>query len=351
MSDANALRPGGIEHKLGIHASPTAVMSFGDKDGAIGYLVGELNRGLPYMFTMMNHARLNVGLEGVAISERAYQQALGYARERVQGRVVGAPAGSPIAYHPDVKRMLLDMKSRIEAMRALAYYTAGRMDVAHLSADAAEAKAAQQIVDLLIPIVKGWCTENAIGITSTGVQVHGGMGFIEETGAAQHFRDARITTIYEGTTGIHANDLVGRKTARDGGVAAKQLIAEIQADLKAWGAGDVAELARALEAPLARVSETVDWILATDAVDPARVLSAAVPILHLFGLTFGGWLIVKQAASAARDLANGGDAQFLNGKIAYAKHYVQQVLPHAQAYYAAAIGGSEETAKFDVASL
>ena len=234
-----------IEHKLGIHASPTAVMSFGEKEGAIGYLIGEINRGVEYMFTMMNHARLNVGLEGVAISERAYQKALSYAHDRVQGKPLAGKVGDPIAYHPDVKRMLLDMKSRIEAMRALAYFAAGKMDVAHLSQDANEAKAAQALVDLLIPVVKGWCTENSIWIASTGVQVHGGMGFIEETGAAQHLRDARITTIYEGTTAIQANDLVGRKIARDGGVAAGALIAQIEADLQGWAGSDLAALARA----------------------------------------------------------------------------------------------------------
>jgi alkylation response protein AidB-like acyl-CoA dehydrogenase len=338
-----------IEHKLGIHASPTAVMSFGEKGGAIGYLIGQPNRGLEYMFTMMNHARLNVGLEGVAISERAYQQALSYARDRVQGKPVGAAVGSPIVHHPDVKRMLLDMKARIEAMRALAYYAAGKMDVAHLSPDAAIAKEAQERVDLLTPVVKAWCTENAINITSLGVQVHGGMGFIEETGAAQHFRDARITTIYEGTTAIQSNDLVGRKIARDGGVAAKKLVAEIEGDLKSLASSNVAALAKALEAPVARLAETIDWIVATNPQAPEKVLAAAVPVLHLVGVTVGGWLIVKQAARAAAQLAAGeGEADFLRGKVAFAQHYVGHVLPHAQAYYYTVVDGSEETAKFDV---
>ncbi|WP_374546414.1 acyl-CoA dehydrogenase family protein, partial [Rhodoblastus sp.] len=205
LGERNDLICASIEHKLGIHGSPTAVMSFGDNGGALGYLIGEANRGLEYMFTMMNHARLNVGLEGVAVAERAFQQARDYARQRIQGRPIGGQTGDPIAFHPDVKRMLLDMKSRVDAMRALAYFVAGQMDVAHLSPDKAEATEAQALVDLLIPVVKGWCTENAVDIASTGVQVHGGMGFIEETGAAQHYRDARITPIYEGTTGIQAN--------------------------------------------------------------------------------------------------------------------------------------------------
>ncbi len=240
-----------VEHKLGIHASPTAVMSFGEKGGAIGYLIGEANRGLEYMFTMMNHARFSVGLEGVAIAERAMQQAFAYALDRVQGRPIGCEAGKPIAYHPDVKRMLLDMKARVEALRATAYFTAGRMDVAAKSSDAAKAKKAQALVDLLVPVVKGFSTESSVWIASTGVQVHGGMGYVEETGAAQHLRDARITPIYEGTTGIQANDFVGRKIARDGGAAAKTLIADLQAEV-----GDDAALAGALKT----FGEVVGWI-------------------------------------------------------------------------------------------
>ncbi|MGO9944850.1 MAG: acyl-CoA dehydrogenase, partial [Rhodoblastus sp.] len=299
LGERNDLVCASIEHKLGIHASPTAVMSFGEKGGALGYLVGEANRGLEYMFTMMNHARLNVGLEGVAISERAYQQARSYAFERVQGRPIGEAVGKPIAYHPDVKRMLLDMKSRIEAMRALAYYVASQMDVAHLYPDAAEAKKAPVRVDLLIPVVKGWCTENSIEIASTGVQVHGGMGFIEETGAAQHCRDARITTIYEGTTAIQANDLVGRKIARDGGAAAHDLIAEIEATMAvSAGTAEVAALAKALSEPLAQFADSVEWIVKNNAAAPARTAAAAVPMLHLTGIVAGFWLLVKQASLA-----------------------------------------------------
>jgi alkylation response protein AidB-like acyl-CoA dehydrogenase len=342
-----------IEHKLGIHASPTAVMSFGDNGGAIGYLVGEPNRGLEYMFTMMNHARLNVGLEGVAISERAYQQAHDYAHDRVQGRPVGADAGKPIAWHPDVKRMLLDMKSTIEAMRALAYFTAGQMDVAHASADKAEAAEAQSLVNLLTPVVKGWCTENSIQIASTGVQVHGGMGFIEETGAAQHLRDARITTIYEGTTAIQANDLVGRKIARDGGVAAGKLVATIRAtaaELATSPNPDIARLAQALDAPASRLEKAVAWVLETNGSDPARTAAAAVPLLHLFGLTLGGWLIVVQADKAARALGAGQyDDAFLRGKIAFARHYASHVLPHGEAFFIAATQGAVDVAQFDAA--
>ncbi len=216
LGERNDLICASIEHKMGIHGSATAVMSFGDKGGAIGYLVGEPNRGLEYMFTMMNHARLNVGLEGVGVSERSYQHALAYARDRIQGRIVGDKSGEkkPILHHPDVRRMLMDMKSRTEAGRALAYYVAGCMDRAHSHPDADVRAANQRRLELLTPVVKGWCTENAQGITWNGVQVHGGMGFIEETGAAQYMRDARIITIYEGTTAIQANDLIGTRPPR-----------------------------------------------------------------------------------------------------------------------------------------
>src|SRR5690349_11390523 len=218
-----------IEHKLGIHASPTAVMAYGERDGAVGYLVGEAHRGLEYMFIMMNAARLSVGLEGVAIAERAYQRALGWSRERMQGKPVGVQGAktSPIIRHPDVKRMLLTMKSTTEAMRALAYWTSAVLDRARHHPDEGERRRCQALVDLMIPVVKGWSTEMGIEVASLGIQVHGGMGFIEETGAAQHLRDARITTIYEGTTGIQANDLVGRKMGREGGRTALGLIAEM----------------------------------------------------------------------------------------------------------------------------
>ena len=342
-----------IEHKLGIHASPTAVMSFGEKGGAVGYLVGEPNRGLEYMFTMMNHARLNVGLEGVAISERAYQQARAYAHDRVQGRPLGAEAGKPIAWHPDVKRMLLDMKSLIEAMRALAYFTAGKMDVARQSPDKDEARAAQSLVNLLTPVVKGWCTETSIWVASAGVQVHGGMGFIEETGAAQHLRDARITTIYEGTTAIQANDLVGRKIARDGGAAANKLVAMIRAtaaDLAASSDADIARLAQGLEGPAARLEKAVAWVLDTHPADPVRTAAAAVPLLHLFGLTIGGWLIVTQANKASQALTSGQyEDSFLRAKIGFARHYLAHMLPHAEAYFVAATQGADDVALFDAA--
>jgi hypothetical protein len=303
------------------------------------------------MFTMMNHARLNVGLEGVAIAERAYQKALSYAMERVQGKPLAAKAGDPIAYHPDVKRMLLEMKSRIEAMRALAYFAAGQMDVAHLSQHADEAKAAQATVDLLIPVVKGWCTESAIQIASTGVQVHGGMGFIEETGAAQHLRDARITTIYEGTTAIQANDLIGRKIARDGGAAAKALIAAIEADLKSWAGSAIAALAKPLETPLGRFASAVEWIVKTNKDAPEATAASAVPMLHLTGITVGYWLILRQLAAAITAQGAGEDPNFAKAKQAYAFFYAAHVLPQTEPFFATVIGGPDAVTQFDPALM
>ena len=330
-----------IEHKLGIHGSATAAMSFGDGPGAIGWLVGEPHQGLACMFTMMNHARLNVGLEGVAIAERAYQQARGFALDRVQGRTLGRDVEpcKTIIGHPDVRRMLMDMKCRIEAMRALAYYTAGLMDRAHGHEDTALRHSAQLMVDLLIPVVKGWCTDNALGITSNGVQIHGGMGFIEETGAAQHLRDARITTIYEGTTGIQANDLIGRKLARDGGAAMKRLIALMADDAASLGShGDagVVSVAAALGTGLQALVAATDSLLAAQ---PREAAASAVPYLKLCGTVMGGWLMARAADAASTQLQSASradssqpiDANFLAAKCITAQHYALHVLPEAAA--------------------
>jgi hypothetical protein len=279
------------------------------------------------MFTMMNHARLNVGLEGVAISERAYQQARQYALDRVQGRTLGregAPSATIIG-HPDVRRMLMDMKAQVEAMRSLAYYAAGQMDRARGHKDSATRQSAQTLVDLLIPVVKGWCTDSALGVTSDGVQVHGGMGFIEETGASQHLRDARITTIYEGTTGIQANDLIGRKLARDGGAAMKRLVATMGDDVEsasaAIGRADATleGIATALRAGLGALSEATEWLLTA----PSREAAAgAVPYLQLCGTVIAGWLMARSAHAATVRLARGdADAEFLAAKRITAHHY------------------------------
>ena len=317
-----------LEHKLGIHASPTAVMAYGEKEGAIGYLVGEANRGLEYMFTMMNHARLAVGVEGLGIAERAYQHALAYANERMQGRELGGGERVAIIKHPDVRRMLLMMKSQIDAMRALAYFAASRLDVATRDRDEAQRAHNQSLVDLLIPIVKGWCTETAVEIASLGIQVHGGMGYVEETGAAQYLRDARITTIYEGTTGIQANDLVGRKILRDRGAAALVLLDEMQS---------LADAPREVSNALKALREATDWLLAN--ADSKRVLASAVPYLRLFGIAAGGWLVSRGAARAKTKLHD--DPDFFCAKILSAEFYCRHVLTQAQGLSDAICTGSE----------
>ncbi len=332
LGERNDLICTSLEHKLGIHASPTASMTFGEKDGAIGYLIGEENQGLACMFTMMNHARLNVGLEGVGVSERAYQHARAYALERVQGKT--AVAGSKtIIGHPDVRRMLMDMKARTEAGRALAYFCAGEMDRSSGLPEGAERSAAEALVALLTPVVKAWCTDNAIGITSDGVQVHGGMGYVEETGAAQYFRDARITTIYEGTTGIQANDLIGRKLAREGGTTMLALIDRMEADARRLVDGNDAALTRIggdLQAGIASLTEATQWLLETSRGHPDQAAAGAVPYLRLTGTVVGGWLSARQAEVACAELAGGSaDRKFLEAKRDTARHYCAHVLPLA----------------------
>ena len=345
LGERNDLICASIEHKMGIHGSATAVMSFGDKGGAIGYLVGEPNRGLEYMFTMMNHARLNVGLEGVGVSERSYQHALAYARERVQGRIIGDKSGEkkPILHHPDVRRMLMDMKSRTEAGRALAYYVAGCMDRAKSHPDADVRAANQRRLELLTPVVKGWCTENAQGITWNGVQVHGGMGFIEETGAAQYMRDARIITIYEGTTAIQANDLIGRKTAKEGGQSMRQLLAEIAETGAALRASDDARLkaiADALGDGIAALDEATNWLIANYDANPQAAAAGSVPFLKLTGIVVGGWLMARSAAIAVERL-DAADGDFYKAKIGTATYFAQHVIPEANSYRDAIVGGAE----------
>ena len=342
-----------IEHKMGIHASATAVMAFGEKGGATGYLVGEPNRGLEYMFTMMNHARLNVGLEGVAIAERAYQQALGYARERVQGKIIGDKSGErrPILHHPDVRRMLMDMKSRTEATRAIAYYVAGCMDRARSSPDADVRQASQSRLELLTPVVKGWCTETAQGVTWNGIQVHGGMGFIEETGACQHMRDARITTIYEGTTAIQANDLIGRKIAREGGTSMKVLLADIAETAAALRASDdpaLTVLADGLGQGITALDEATAWLLAHYDANPQAAAAGSVPFLKLTGIVVGGWLMARSAQVAATRVT-GADGDFHKAKLVSARYFAQHVLPEAKAHRDAIVNGAESVLALDEA--
>jgi acyl-CoA dehydrogenase len=345
LGERNDLICASIEHKMGIHGSATAVMSFGDKGGAIGYLIGEPNRGLEYMFTMMNHARLNVGLEGVGVSERSYQHALTYARERIQGKIIGDKSGEkkPILHHPDVRRMLMDMKSRTEAGRALAYYVAGCMDRAKSHPDADVRAANQRRLELLTPVVKGWCTENAQGITWNGVQVHGGMGFIEETGAAQYMRDARIITIYEGTTAIQANDLIGRKTAKEGGKSMQQLLAEIAETASALRGSDNATLkglADALGTGIAALDEATNWLLANYDAKPQAAAAGSVPFLKLTGIVVGGWLMARSAQIAATRL-DAADGDFYKAKLATAAYFAQHVIPEANSYRDAIVNGAE----------
>ncbi len=340
----NDLRVVSLEEKLGIHASPTCVMAFGDGGGAIGTLVGEENRGLEYMFTMMNNERLAVGLQGVAIAERAYQQALAFARERVQGRADGGDREKvAILRHPDVRRMLLSMKARTEAARALAYYTAAAIDRSLRDPDTDARARASALVDFLTPVVKAWPTDLACEVASTGIQVHGGMGFIEETGAAQHFRDARITPIYEGTNGIQARDLVSRKVLREGGESARALIAAMRADEAALGdaanAGLVAIRAR-LGQGIAAFEAATGWLLEAGASDPRLAAAVAVPYLRLVGAVAGGWLLARGATRALARLGDGEDP-FLAAKPVTARFYAEHVMPQADALLAAITAGAE----------
>ena len=347
----NDVRCVSIEHKLGIHASPTCVLSYGDKDGAIGYLVGEANRGLEYMFVMMNAARLSVGLEGYALAERSYQQALDYARTRVQGKpkIKNLPDSKapPIAYHPDVKRMLLTMKAYTDAARAVALYAAMQLDLGkHLPAGDEQAKA-QARGDLLIPIVKGWSTELGVLMSSLGVQVHGGMGFIEETGAAQILRDSRIATIYEGTTGIQAGDLVGRKVGRDGGVTMNALIADMQAELEklpTTDAGVAASRTAALEG-VAAFKDATAFLLK----DPEAALAVCVPYLMLGGVAIGGWLMAKAHDLAVRQSAQ--DPEFFTAKQQIARFYAANLLPETQTLSRVVRSGAAAILEADPAKL
>ncbi len=324
-----------VEHKLGIHASPTCVLAFGQKDGAVAELIGEENRGLEYMFIMMNAARYSVGIEGVGLSERAYQAALAYARERIQGTEAGIRGGPRVAIvrHPDVRRMLLLMKSQTEAMRALAGVVAVSLDAARLHPRAQERERHQTFADLMIPVVKGWCTENSVEIASLGVQVHGGVGFIEETGAAQFLRDARITPIYEGTTAIQANDLIGRKLARDSGSAARAVIAEMRTLEGALRAEpNLSELAPSFLAAIEALEQAVLYVVDNYATDIRAVSVGAVPMLKLLGITAGGWQLLRSALISHRRLAspaNAADAAFAEAKISTARFYADYVLSQA----------------------
>ncbi|MFN9479890.1 MAG: acyl-CoA dehydrogenase [Betaproteobacteria bacterium] len=340
-----------IEHKLGIKASPTAVLIYGDDKGevgagAIGYLVGEENRGLEYMFIMMNAARFQVGMQGVALAERAYQKAVAYARERVQSRAVEGSAGPvPIIQHPDVRRLLMFMRAHAEAARAIAYVAAAANDTAHAHPDAAVRAQAKGEYEYLVPIVKGWSTEVAIQVASAGVQVHGGMGFIEETGAAQHYRDARILTIYEGTTAIQANDLIGRKTARDGGAVAKRLAQSMRATVAELGYivdDDLAAIRRRLDAAVDAYEAVIDFVVERYRSDIRAAFAGSVPYLMLAGSVHGGWQMARAALAAHAGL-RGEDAAFCRAKIATARAVADPVLASADGLRAMIVEGAVGT--------
>lgn len=341
IGERNDVYVASVEHKLGIHGSPTCVMSFGDGPGAIGYLVGEANRGLACMFTMMNHARIEVGVQGLAISERAYQLAAQYAKDRTQGTVAGREGRVTIIHHADVRRMLLTMKSQIEAMRALAYVTASVHDYSENATDAAQRDAAARRLALLTPVVKGWMTEVAQEITSLGVQVHGGMGYVEETGAAQHMRDARILPIYEGTTGIQANDFVGRKILADEGRAIGELISEIRALDDALAADDrLRAIRRALRAGTDELQTGVTWLLEHAGADPDAAASAAVNMLMLAGVVMGGWQMARAALAIVAG-ASADDPEFAATKLATVDFYARHIMPRSHSFAAAATAGPD----------
>jgi alkylation response protein AidB-like acyl-CoA dehydrogenase len=324
----------GIEHKLGIKASPTAVLQFGDHGGAIGTLVGQENRGLEYMFVMMNAARYGVGVQGVAIAERAYQKAAEFAKERVQSRPVDGslPASAPIIHHPDVKRMLMTMRALTEGCRAMALTAAAAFDAAHAHPDADARKQNRLFYEFMVPLVKGYSTEMSLEVTNLGVQVHGGMGFIEETGAAQYYRDAKILTIYEGTTAIQANDLIGRKTARDGGENAKGIarqIAATEAQLAKRQSLAAQAMAKRLRAAREAFVDVVDYVVAGGKASPNAVYAGSVPYLMLAGNLVAGWQLARALIVAEDRLAAGDDAPFMAAKIATARFYAEHILARA----------------------
>ncbi|QDX82647.1 acyl-CoA dehydrogenase [Denitratisoma sp. DHT3] len=332
-----------IEEKLGIHASPTCVMAYGDNGGAVGTLVGQENEGLKYMFIMMNAARFAVGLEGLANAESAYQKARAYARERVQSRAIeGSPAPVAIVHHPDVRRMLMTMKAQVEAMRALAYPVAAAADRAQRHPDPEERRRQQALVELMTPVVKGWLTETGIEVASLGMQIHGGMGYIEETGAAQYLRDARITTIYEGTTGIQANDLIGRKIVRNGGAAVKALMAEMQATrIEAARQQDngFATIAHQLGRGIAALEQAVDYIVGNSTQDIRAVAAGAVPCLKLMGIVCGGWMLARAALAAQARIDGGSSDAFHPAKITTARFFAEHLLPQAPALAETIVSG------------
>ncbi|QSI30151.1 acyl-CoA dehydrogenase [Variovorax sp. RKNM96] len=346
LGERNDVHCVSIEHKMGIKASPTAVLQYGDHGGAVGYLVGQENRGLEYMFIMMNSARYAVGMQGIAIAERAYQHAVAYAKDRVQSRPVDGSinASAPIIHHPDVKRMLMTMRAYTEGCRAMASVAAAAYDAAHHHPDADARKQNQAFYEFMVPLVKGYSTEMSLEVTSLGVQVHGGMGFIEETGAAQYYRDAKILTIYEGTTAIQANDLVGRKTARDGGQTAKAIAAQIEkteAELAKSDSAAAASVRKRLKAAREAFIEVVDFVAGQTKASPNAVFSGSVPYLMLAGNLVAGWQLARSLI-IAEDLASRSfDTDFMLAKIATARFYAEHILNKAPGIRDSIVDGAE----------
>jgi alkylation response protein AidB-like acyl-CoA dehydrogenase len=323
-----------IEHKMGIKASPTAVLQYGDHGGAVGYIVGEENRGLEYMFIMMNSARYAVGMQGIAIAERAYQKAVAFSKDRVQSRPVDGSikASAPIIHHPDVKRMLMTMRAYTEGCRAMASVAAAAYDATHHHPDAEVRKQNQAFYEFMVPLVKGYSTEMSLEVTSLGVQVHGGMGFIEETGAAQYYRDAKILTIYEGTTAIQANDLIGRKTSRDGGQTAKAIAGQIEAtekELVKQGSADALAVAKRLKAARLAFIDVVDFVAGNTKASPNAVFAGSVPYLMLAGNVVAGWQMARSLLVAQEQIAQGVDVAFMQAKITTARFYADHLLTKA----------------------
>ncbi|MEZ5311642.1 MAG: acyl-CoA dehydrogenase [Microthrixaceae bacterium] len=344
-----------IEHKMGIHASPTCVLSYGDETGAIGYLVGEENQGMRAMFTMMNSARILVGIQGVALGDAAYQKALAYSQERLQGRKIGGDSKepAPIIEHPDVRRMLLFMKSNIEAMRALIAYNASALDLER-ALEGDEAQRWGEIAELLTPVTKAWCTDVGVEVTSTAVQIFGGMGYIEESGVAQHFRDMRIAPIYEGTNGIQAMDLVGRKLGIRMGAVVGDFIAGIRSlDSDLAAAGDGFESIRAnLADAVSSLDETTQWVMTNGLADPLQALAGATNYLRLFGTVTGGWLLARQALAAKGEIdAGSDDVAYLGAKITTARFYAEQCLPLAHGIAQTARAGAGALYEVDATTL
>ncbi len=334
LGERNDVHCVSIEHKMGIKASPTAVLQFGDHGGGVGYLVGQENRGLEYMFIMMNAARYAVGVQGIAIAERSYQRAVQYARDRVQSRPVDGslPAAGPIIHHPDVRRMLMTMRAYTEGCRAMAATAAAAYDASHHHPDAEVRKQNLAFYEFMVPLVKGYSTEMSLEVTSLGVQVHGGMGFIEETGAAQYYRDAKILTIYEGTTAIQANDLVGRKTARDGGQTAKALagqVAQTESELAASGNADAQAVARRLQAAREAFVDVVEFVAGNTKAHPNDVFAGSVPYLMLAGNLMAGWQMGRALLVAITPKAQAQDAAFMAAKVTTARFYADQILSKA----------------------